>query len=237
MEITPLGDSAVVVRVYDDFASNPEAALEAVLNAQQRLEAAAIPSVVEYVAAYDSIGLFFDPAGAIEAGASPDSLLDWLKKKIFAALAKPIRANKKRARSALLEIPVCYDPEYAPDLGEVARRGGLSIDEAVRLHRSAEYRVHCVGFVPGFPYLGGLPAELASPRRANPRKLVSAGSVAIGGAQTGVYPIASPGGWNLIGRTPLRLFDPQRVPPALAARGDRVRFRSISRTEFDSWTE
>jgi inhibitor of KinA len=104
----------------------------------------------------------------------------------------------------------------------------------VDLHSEAEYRVSCIGFVPGFPFLAGLPKELATPRRAAPRKEIPAGSVAIGGAQTGIYPLRSPGGWNLIGRTPLHLFDPEKTPPAFLRAGDRVRFRAITREEFEA---
>jgi inhibitor of KinA len=134
----------------------------------------------------------------------------------------------------LVEIPVCYDPEYALDIDDVARRANISPGEVVRLHSSAEYRVACIGFVPGFPFLTGLPKELATPRRDMPRKEIPPGSVGIGGAQTGIYPLRSPGGWNLIGRTPLRLFDPGKNPPTLLQAGDRVRFRAVTRDEFES---
>ena len=123
--------------------------------------------------------------------------------------------------------------QVTPDLDAVAQHTALSPEEIVRRHADASYRVSCVGFTPGFPYLSGLPPELATPRRASPRKEIPAGAVAIGGTQTGIYPRKSPGGWNIIGRTPLRLFDVERNPPALFHAGDRVRFRKISRQEFD----
>ena len=145
--------------------------------------------------------------------------------------------RKTKAASALIEVPVCYDSEFALDLEDVARVAGLPAVEIVRRHAGAAYRVNCVGFTPGFPFMSGLPSELATPRRATPRKEVPAGSVGIGGAQTGIYPRNSPGGWNVIGRTPLRLFDVQRDPPALFRAGDRVRFRQISREEFDAFQE
>jgi KipI family sensor histidine kinase inhibitor len=104
----------------------------------------------------------------------------------------------------------------------------------VDLHSTAEYRVACIGFVPGFPFLAGLPKRLATPRRDVPRKEVPPGSVGIGGAQTGIYPLRSPGGWNLIGRTPLKLFDPRKDPPTILRPGDRVRFRAITREKFES---
>ena len=127
-------------------------------------------------------------------------------------------------RTHTVEIPVRYGGEFGPDLEEVARHAGLSPERVVELHSSADYLVYFLGFSPGFPYLGGLPPELAAPRLAAPRKRVPAGSVAIGGSQAGIYPVDSPGGWRIIGRTPLRLFDSRRTPPALLAMGDRLRF-------------
>jgi inhibitor of KinA len=124
----------------------------------------------------------------------------------------------------LVEIPVYYGAAYGPDLEDVARHAGLSPERVVELHTAADYEVAFVGFATCFPYLTGLPPAIATPRLAAPRKLVPAGSVAIGGSQAGVYPLASPGGWRLIGRTPLHLFDPHGEPPALLRMGDRVRF-------------
>jgi KipI family sensor histidine kinase inhibitor len=123
-----------------------------------------------------------------------------------------------------VEIPVCYGGEFGPDLADVARHTGFAAERVVELHAAAEYLVYFVGFSTCFPYLGGLPAELATPRLSAPRKHVPVGSVAIGGGQAGIYPLASPGGWRLIGRTPLRLFDPDGLPPPLLRMGDRVRF-------------
>ena len=123
-----------------------------------------------------------------------------------------------------IEIPVRYGGDDGPDLADVARHNSIEPERVIELHSAAEYVVYFVGFATCFPYLGGLPQELSTPRLPAPRKLVPAGSVAIAGAQTGVYPLASPGGWRLIGRTPLPLFDPAGEPPALLRMGDRVRF-------------
>jgi inhibitor of KinA len=123
-----------------------------------------------------------------------------------------------------IEIPVRYGGEFGPDLGDVARHAGLPEKRVIELHAAAEYLVYFVGFATCFPYLGGLPPELATPRLAAPRKLVPEGSVAIGGAQAGIYPLASPGGWRLIGRTQLKLFDHSASPPPLLRMGDRIRF-------------
>jgi len=126
--------------------------------------------------------------------------------------------------SRFIEIPVVYGTAAGPDLGEVARHAGLSEKQVVELHSSIDYVVWFLGFQPGFPYLGGLPEQLATPRRDEPRLQVPAGSVGIGGAQTGIYPLATPGGWQLIGHTPLPLFDPDRNEPVLLRPGDTVRF-------------
>jgi len=123
-----------------------------------------------------------------------------------------------------IDIPVVYGIAAGPDLGEVARHAGLTEKQVVELHASVDYVVWFLGFQPGFPYLGGLPEQLATPRRDEPRLLVPAGSVGIGGAQTGIYPLATPGGWQLIGHTPLPLFDPHRDEPVLLRPGDTVRF-------------
>lgn len=129
-----------------------------------------------------------------------------------------------------IEIPVCYGGEWGPDLEDVARHANLSPERVVELHAGAEYLVYFLGFCPGFAYLGGLPPELATPRLSAPRKQVPVGSVAIGGSQTGIYPVASPGGWRLIGRTQVRLFDPQAAPPTLLRMGDRLRFIAVTGT-------
>jgi KipI family sensor histidine kinase inhibitor len=131
-----------------------------------------------------------------------------------------------------IEVPVWYGNEAGPDLADVAAHAGIAIDEAIARHATGEYTVAMLGFAPGFPYLLGLDATLAMPRHVTPRKRVEAGSVGIGGAQTGIYPNAGPGGWRLIGRTPLRLFDAQRDPPSLLRAGDRVRFVAIDAAAF-----
>jgi inhibitor of KinA len=235
MKVEPLGDSALIVRVVDDFGANPNESLNAVLAAFRSLEAAAIPGVMEMAPAYTTIGVFYDPM-RVEKDSSGPPAFNVLTAKIQAVLSAPSLATEQELEPHLIEIPVCYDRDLGPDLVEVARAAGLAEDEVIRRHASAAYRVACVGFIAGFSFLSGLPPELATPRRATPRKEVPAGSVGIGGAQTGIYPKISPGGWNLIGRTPLRLFDVERDPPAGLRAGDRVRFRVISRAEFDAFS-
>jgi KipI family sensor histidine kinase inhibitor len=137
-----------------------------------------------------------------------------------AALETPLPAART------VEIPVTYGGEFGPDLEAVAQMTGHTSEDVIAIHASAEYLVYFLGFSPGFPYLGGLPESIAAPRLETPRRRVPAGSVAIGGRQTGVYPMASPGGWRIIGRTSLRLFDAAADPPTLLRMGDRVRFKS-----------
>src|SRR5208337_503765 len=133
----------------------------------------------------------------------------------------------------VVTIPVCYDVEFGPDLAEVARHAGLSAEEVIRLHSSPTYLVYFLGFSPGFVYLGGLPEILHTPRLATPRPSIAGGSVGIAGSQTGIYPVDSPGGWKLIGRTPLRMFDPEATPPTRLQPGDRMKFVPIDRATFD----
>jgi inhibitor of KinA len=229
MRIEPLGDSALLVRIVDDFARDPEASLNAVLGALRSLEAAAIPGVTELAPAYSTVGVFFDPA-RIES-------FDVLTTTIGNILDASSLHGENKVGAPVHEIPVCYDREFGPDIADVARVSGLAEAEVIRRHSGAAYRVNCVGFIAGFPFLSGLPSQLATPRRPVPRKEVPAGSVGIGGAQTGIYPRISPGGWNLIGRTPMRLFDVQHDPPTILQAGDRVRFREISREEFDAFSK
>jgi KipI family sensor histidine kinase inhibitor len=132
----------------------------------------------------------------------------------------------------VVEIPVCYEAAYAPDLAEVCALRGLTAEQAIALHSGGSYSVYFLGFVPGFAYLGELPEELAVPRLATPRRSLPAGSVAIAGRQTGVYPFGTPGGWRLIGRSPVRMFRPEQGGSSLLAIGDRVRFNAISSAEF-----
>jgi inhibitor of KinA len=233
MRIEPLGDSALIVRVVDEFEPDPEVALNAVLRILRSLEAVAISGVIELAPAYSTVAVFYDPARIARTELTPLPF-ESLTAEIESALQNQSAGRGEGAPSRTVEIPVCYDPEFALDLAHVATHAGLAEAEVVRRHSSARYRVNCVGFTPGFPYLTGLPAKLATPRRATPRTGIPAGSVAIGGAQTGIYPTKSPGGWNVIGRTPLRLFDHQSEPPAILRAGDRITLRQISREEFDS---
>lgn len=232
MHLTPLGDSALIVHVGDSIDGPTHAKVQAVL---RELEAEPLPSVSELVPAYTTVALFYNPVQAVAAGAPPDGIPAWLGEKVAARLAR-VPSNPKLHHNRTVEIPVCYDAEFAPDMPGIAKATGLEPADIIRLHSEAEYLVHLVGFAPGFPYMGGLPAKLsAMPRLATPRTKVPPGSVGIVGAQCCIYPLSTPGGWNLLGRTPLRLFDHAKNPPALLQAGDCVRFREITRAQFDGW--
>lgn len=228
MLITPLGDKALRVQVGEKI---DEATLARVRAACTAIEAASLPGVRELVPAYTTVTVHYDPAAVAQGGASPDDLAGWLGLRIEQALAGAAKAKSVKPR--LVEIPICYGGDFGPDLARVAQQASMSPEEVARRHAKADYSVAMVGFSPGFPYLIGLPKELATPRHAKPRTLVPAGSVGIAGAQTGIYSLATPGGWNLIGRAAVRLFDPLADPPATLQAGDRVKFREVARAEFE----
>jgi inhibitor of KinA len=236
MQITSLGDSALIVRVREDFRDAPEKTLDEVLSAMHRIAEARISGVIECASAYTTVAVFFDPVEIIKKGAKADEVIAWLSEKIREALRSHHHFLRDKMETRLVEIPVCFDLEFALDLKQVASRARRTTDEVIDLYCAGDYRVGCIGFRPGFPFLTGLPKNLATPRRATPRKEIPAGSVAIGNDQTGIYPLRSPGGWNLIGRTPLQLFDPKKEQPTLLRAGDRVRFRAITQKQFETMT-
>jgi inhibitor of KinA len=221
--VVPLGDSAA----YVEFSTTLDLDVNSVV---QRLGLVIlkrnVPWVRDVVPALGGLALHFHPDHA-----------EFPAKPLEEALAlvndcmKPALAAKDNPGSEV-ELPVCYEPEFALDLKDVAKKAEVSPDEVASLHAAAEYRVLMMGFAPGHAYMGGLDPKLTIPRRASPRAVVPAGSVAIANEQTVVYPYAISGGWNVIGRTPMTLFDASRPRPSLLWPGDRVRFRAITRAEF-----
>jgi len=177
--------------------------------------------VVEIIPAYCSLLLLYDPAVT-----TPVKLQETL------ISVEGHLPDLEIPSPNTFVIPVCYGGDYGPDIDYVAKKNRLAIDDVVRFHSEPEYLIHMIGFAPGFPFLGGLPEILYSPRLETPRTSVPEGSVGIANNQTGVYPLASPGGWRLVGRTPLRLFDPKRKNPIPYRSGDRIRFKSISPVEY-----
>ena len=219
MKIVVASDCAILVVLGDAKSLENH---ERVMSLFHALAGLGDPRIRNLHPAYASILIEFDPLRLSHEDA----------KSVVESQARGDLPAYKRAVN-MATIPVCYDEEFAPDLEDVASYAKIPAREVIRLHASATYRVHFLGFTPGFAYLGGLPEALAVPRLATPRKHVPAGTVAIAGSQAGIYPVDSPGGWRLVGRTPLRMFDPNAMPPTLLKPGDLVKFSAIDRGTFD----
>jgi inhibitor of KinA len=213
------GDAALVV----EFGNAIDPAINRRVHSLARaLAEHPLPGLGEAVPSYRSLLVHYDPLQLSHA-------------EVEGLISKALRGceDTELPEPRLVEIPTVYGGEHGPDIEFVAEHNGLTAGDVIRLHAEATYTVYMLGFTPGFPYLGGLPDALATPRLETPRKRVSAGSVGIAGSQTGVYPLATPGGWRLIGWTPVVLFDPERTPPALLQPGDLVRFVPVSAEEVD----
>jgi inhibitor of KinA len=193
-----------------------------VLSSLAQLDGDRPAGVIDLVPGYTTLLVLYDPGLA-----DPAELRGWVERRLE---SPPAERHAPPAQPVV--IPVLYDPIVAADLQALASEKGLTVDELVTIHTGAIYRCYILGFRPGFPFLGGLDPRLHTPRLATPRVRVPAGSVGIGGQQTGVYPVESPGGWRIIGRTPLRLFDPDRADPFLVHPGDRVVFAAIDPSGF-----
>lgn len=224
MTIVAASDSSLLVVFGDIIAREIE---QRVLGLFSALQARRDVRIRNLHPGYTSLLIDFDPLATTHAEIST----------LVETLASTDYATAASSREAI-EIPVCYDAEFGPDLADVAAHTKLSVADVVRLHSSPTYRVCFLGFTAGFAFLGGMPAALHTPRLATPRRAVTPGSVGIAGAQTGIYPSETPGGWRLIGRTPLRMFDPQAQPPTRLQAGDQLRFLPIDLAEFErlSWT-
>ena len=227
IEFEALSDDAWLLRLGEVIDDALNARIHA-LAARLRVQAPAW--LRDLVPAYASLAVFFD-SNAIDA----DAVRDWLQARCAQLPGADISDavdDLESIEPRTVEIPVAYGGEFGPDLATSAAELGLSASALIERHSDAIYIVAMIGFAPGFPYLSGLDPELALPRLATPRTQVAAGSVAIGGAQTGIYPRPGPGGWRLLGRTPLTLFDPSRAQPSLLLPGDRVRFLAIDAAYF-----
>lgn len=241
--IVPLGDRALIVAF--------EARVDPVVNrrvrsAAERLLAAAIDGVVDVVPAFCTVAVHYRPEriASVDGGpgkpgdraageARPEGApFERLASRIGAVLAAPAIEDAEPERT--VPIPVCYGGRHGPDLADVAAATGLAIDEVVAAHVGSDHRVYMLGFSPGFPYIGGLDPRLSMPRRRTPRTRIPPGTVAIARDQSAIYTFETPGGWNLIGRTPIALFDPRRDPACLLRPGDRLAFEPIDEQQFEA---
>ena len=212
------GDSSLLIEFGKEISPDINRKITATV---QLMKDQNIEGVVDVIPAFCSLLINYDPRVIS---------YDEIRERMLALVKMDAKAGEQKKR--VFEIPVCYGGEYGPDLANVAAHAGLTPQEVVNIHTAHDYLIDMLGFLPGFAYLGGLDERLHTPRLATPRTRIEPGSVGIGGAQTGIYPLASPGGWQIIGRTPLRPYDPDRTEPILYAAGEYLRFVPITADEY-----
>ncbi|WAH38765.1 5-oxoprolinase subunit PxpB [Alicyclobacillus dauci] len=223
MELYPLGDSAIVIRVGNEISHFNHQTVMALVS---YLEDNPFPGMIECVPSFTTVTVFYDATRTTYP--EVQDLLHGLPNHALTSTTSDPKT---------VDIPVCYGGSFGPDLEAVAAHNNLTPDEVVAIHTGGDYLVYMIGFAPGFPYIGGMSEKIAAPRLPSPRLAIPVGSVGIAGEQTGVYPIETPGGWRLIGRTPLALFRPNENPPSLLNAGDHVRFYAVTEEEYESKLE
>ncbi|WP_308540363.1 5-oxoprolinase subunit PxpB [uncultured Murdochiella sp.] len=211
----PMGDCALVMEFANEISKEVNARIRQTTKAIEKIE-----GVIEVLPTYRSITIFYRP--------------DQIAYDELVTKLQTIKEGNEEgdSLSRRIEIPTVYGGEYGPDLAYVAQHASLSEEEVIRIHTGTDYLVYMLGFSPGFTYLGGLDERIATPRLESPRVKIPAGSVGIAGSQTGMYPSESPGGWQLIGRTPLKLYDPAKEPPVFIQAGDYIRYVAITESEY-----
>lgn len=217
--IQPLGDTGIIIQFGTEIS---EAIYQQIRQYVYWLEQSCIEGIVEWVPAYTTLAVFYRP-NIISYDELSQKLLKIGEKIESMPVPDPI----------VIEIPTLYGKEAGPDIQFVAETNGLSEEEVVKIHSSSDYLIYMIGFVPGFPYLGGMDKRIAAPRKKTPRSRIPAGSIGIAGEQTGIYPLETPGGWQIIGRTPVKLYDPQKQDPTLLKAGDYIRFVPITEREYE----
>jgi len=226
-KIVSCGDHAVTL----DFGNEIDEAInDRVLQLFHQIKQKNIIGVKDIIPAYSSLTVVYDVL-AIHTRISPSNVCAWVRQQIESTLAEEQEHRFNETR--IINIPVCYGEIYAPDLYEIAEHNNMTPALVVQIHCSKQYRVFMLGFLPGFAYMGTVEKNISMPRKTKPRITVAAGSVGIAGLQTGIYPLESPGGWNIIGQTPLKLFDANKVIPALLQPGDIVQFFDVTEKEFE----
>ncbi len=218
IKILTAGDASLLIEFGNEISPEINAKITATV---QLMKEQHIEGVVDIIPAFCSLLINYDPRVLS---------YDELKKRMKRLLNMDIKAGETSRR--VFEIPVCYGGQYGPDLANIAEHAGLTEEEVIKIHSSRDYLIYMLGFLPGFCYLGGLDERIHTPRLANPRLKINAGSVGIGGSQTGIYPLDSPGGWQLMGMTPVKTYDPDREVPILLSAGDYIRFIPVVEEEY-----
>jgi inhibitor of KinA len=221
----PLGDAAVILQLEKEGTDKTQIKIQTIAS---YLEEHPPGWMIEYIPSFQTVAVFYD----LKKIPFHSSLLpyDYVCSELQQMLATLHAGNT--GQQQIIEIPVCYGGEFGPDLAFVANYNGISEEEVIQIHSSGDYLVYMIGFSPGFPYLGGMSPKISAPRKKTPRLKTPARSVGIAGSQTGIYPIETPGGWQLIGRTPINLFRPNHKIPSLLRAGDRIKFKAISLKEY-----
>lgn len=228
--IYPLGDRAIVVKLADEVS---HATHEKVIHLTDIIEQDPFPGLVEVVPTYTNVTVYYDPIQVLSGNLGRNSAYETVHNKMLDYLTKGKQISSFEQRK--VQIPVLYGGNYGPDLELVAKINQLSEEEVIEIHSRSTYLVYMIGFAPGFPFLGGMDCRIAAPRKETPRKKIPAGSVGIAGTQTGVYPIDSPGGWQIIGQTPRHLFLRGEENPSLLESGDLLEFVPITEEQFKSF--
>lgn len=225
-----LSDHAIMIELGDNISQETQRGVQEIASL---LDQHPFEWMIEYVPAFTTVTIFYNPRKIANLNRTRELPYDYVCHQLNQFLSN--LTLEKQTGSRLVEIPVCYGGEYGPDLETVAKINGLTTEEVIHIHSSGGYDVSMIGFAPGFPYISGMSKRIAAPRRKSPRLKIPARSVGIAGKQTGVYPIETPGGWQLIGRTPLDLFRPEEEPPSLLRAGDKIQFKPISYEEYQEW--
>jgi inhibitor of KinA len=228
-KIFPISDSAMTI----DFGNIIDESINTkILSLFREVQRNPLPGMIEAVPAYSSLTIYYD-LFQLKKSAPPDTTVyEWMSGQLEKRVDTTAQAND--LLPVLVKIPVCYEKEFAPDTEQLAKEKSISVEDVIRIHTSKQYRVYMLGFLPGFSYMGEIDERIIISRKPQP-VTVAAGSVGIAGKQTGIYPMVSPGGWQIIGRTPLKLFDAEKEEPTLLKAGDTVQFISISKNEFESY--
>lgn len=227
--VHPVNESSILLRFGNSIDVHTHQQL---MQAKQSIEQNPFPGFVETVPAYNSLAVYYNPVEVVQTTATIAASVEQTIRNIIANAKSPTASTTTQ----LIELPVCYDEDFAPDLAETAVNLQLSTDTLIQLHCSKTYHVYMLGFTPGFPYMAKTDERIVTKRKQQPRLTVVPGSVAIAGEQTGIYPFATPGGWNIIGRTPLQLFDRHKTNPFLLKAGDEVKFKPITQDEFEQYS-